>query len=50
MTEENDDKPIRINLLIDKELNPKLYAYLKTINKRKRAGIIKRLSEENLKK
>lgn len=39
---------IRVNLKIDPEVNPKLYAFLEEKDKRKRASIIRRMLEELL--
>jgi len=45
----NKKTKIRINLEIDHEVNPKLYAYLEKVNKRKRASILRRLLDEKIK-
>lgn len=47
--EDNKKPKIRINLEVDHEINPKLYAYLEKINKRKRASILRRLLEDHIK-
>lgn len=41
-----EENKIRVNLLVDKDINPELFEQLKKVNKRKRAGIIKRWLEE----
>jgi|TARA_Y100000588_G_scaffold321228_1_gene352403 metal-responsive CopG/Arc/MetJ family transcriptional regulator len=46
--ENNKKENIRVNLNIDPEVNPKLYAFLEKKDKRKRASIIRRMLEEML--
>lgn len=43
-----EDGKIRVNLLVDQDLNPKLFRKLNNTNKRKRAAIIKKILEETL--